>query len=104
MSVIKSELESFIDQAMYHTQEPAWLADGIISLIESKLPVVEEECSICTGRGGQFVSNYDYSSKLNIWEQCDKCRESNHIFARSTGKTTRPMTLDEAVEKLHERN
>lgn len=79
--MIRDDLESFIDQAMYHTQEPGWLAIGIIDFIESKLPMVEEECQMCHGE------------KLK-WVICSSCKD--------TGKTTRRMTLDEAIRRLNE--
>ena len=80
----KDECRKFVDE-------------NIISLIASRLPMVVEECPECKGNGGHFVPDYDDSSKPDIFEPCDKCRESDHPFAKSTGRTTHPMTLDEAV-------
>ena len=49
----------------------------IISLIESKLPMVEEECKKCLGK---------------VFTQSIKCE------CKGYGKTTRRMTLDEVFE------
>ena len=61
-----------------------YLISTLIELIESKLPLVEVECQKCHGRGS--------ITYLDVFKNVVKCSDCN-----GTGRTTHPMTLDEAI-------
>ena len=88
------QIETYLaHEGLVKAPHPARLhVEKIISLIESKLPMVEDECKACEGKGWYYFL-IEHDGMGHPTQTPCICKH---------GKTTRRMTMDEGIEKLNE--